>query len=253
MKKFECKSCTPHCELIPKKTGLFPEFCPFAEGHKTVWCEVKEDHKLPKLTEEVFDRPECFAWADYAAVGADGKGFYFQSEPAKTDHAWRLPDDCKIANIGIFDASDWENSLIKRPPKEDLPDWVKVDNLGWHQDTGYFKIIDVDDIEKRVHIQQMDGQTEKYCSFNTACTEAKYARTRPFNEKEMKALVGKVIKNGPGMHLVIGCDNVLENEWVIYVKDCMFSGNDLMRHEYTLDGKPCYFLEHLNDKGEWVK
>ena len=251
MKKFECNGCANHCVL----TTNYNRCSVMCHLEYEDWHLVKEEtttksSQLPKLTAEVFDRPDCPEWANYAVVDEDGKGFYFRSEPEKTDHAWKLPPDCTMANIGKFDASDWENSLIKRPPKEDLPDWVKVDNIGWHSEPGYFKIIAIDDIEKRVRIQLMDGQTEKYCSFNTICTEVKHARPRPFNDKEMQDLVGKVLKHSTGNYLVTAFDN----RWNQVKIESTWREREELKEFWThLDGKPCYKLEHQNDKGEWVK
>jgi hypothetical protein len=251
MKKFECNGCANHCVL----TTNYNRCSVNCNLEYEDWHEVKEEtvtncNQLPKLTSEVFDRPDCPAWANYAAVDANGKGFYFRSEPKKSENAWQLPPDCKLAHINKFDSSDWGNSLIRRPPKEELPDWVKVDNIGWHDEIGYFKVIDVDDIEKKVHIQHMISQIEEHFSFNTVCTEAKHARPRPFNDKEMQDLVGKVLKHSTGNYLVTAFDN----RWnQVKIESTWREREELKEFWTQLDGKPCYKLEHQNDKGEWVK
>ena len=254
MKKFECNDCGGHCLVTIYRDYITPCSCLRDKNHAD-WHEVKETvidySQWPKLTAKVFDRLDCPKWANYAAVNKSGRGFYFRSEPEKTDSIWKLPPDHKMTNIGKFDPSDWANSLIKRPPKEELPDWVKEGAVGY--DNGmkdYFKVTNVR--EKWIDIEELDDGTAAMYSYADMqnCSEA---RKRPFNAEELKELVGKMIKNGPGTHLVIGCDNVFENAWVVYVKDAMFSGSDLMKYEYTIDGKPCHKYEHLNDKGEWVK
>jgi hypothetical protein len=78
------------------------------------------------------------------------------------------------------------------------------------------------------------------------------ARLRPYNAKEMKALMGKVIEKGPSMHIVTGFENVLfGNECMVHVNGCLYNANDLLR-QFTIDNAPCGVLEHL-ENGEWVK
>ena len=40
-----------------------------------------QDKQLPKLTAEVFDRPDCPKWAKYAAVDNDGMAVLFKHRP----------------------------------------------------------------------------------------------------------------------------------------------------------------------------
>ena len=87
---------------------------------------VAECNQLPKLTAEVFDRPDCPEWAKYAAVDANGDSFYYEDKPraCEADREW-LVDKCIVGTNRIiaddFDPTDWRNSLIKRPAK--LPEW----------------------------------------------------------------------------------------------------------------------------------
>ena len=262
MKKFECKGCELHCELTPKETCLLPKCCPFAEGYEPVWHEVKEeeDPKLPKLTAEVFDRPECPKNVQYAVVTSEGRVIGYKSKPyintfynmhKELSQCWGFNSGCSftISVVGTFDPSDWQNSLIERPTKA-LPDWVKVNNIGWHHETGYFKVIDVDDIEKKVRIQHINSRIKEHFSFNTVCTEAKHARPRPFNDKEMRGLVGKVIEN-PNIVLLVDSYGKLTGEIGTYCGQ--YTAESLMDNGFVIGDKPCFKLEHLNEKGEWVE
>ena len=51
----------------------------------------------------------------------------------------------KHINNTAFDATDWPNSIIKRPKKqEQLPDWVKVGAVGYDDmNNEYFEVIEV--------------------------------------------------------------------------------------------------------------
>lgn len=71
-----------------------------------------------KLTTAIFKRKSCPKWARYAAVNKSGLTYYFGLEPILVDDCW-IPRPQEIIQepvfLGVFDASDWKNSLIKRP------------------------------------------------------------------------------------------------------------------------------------------
>lgn len=146
----------------------------------------------------------------------------------------------------IIEESKEEAAENECPAKAELPDWCKVGAIGYdNQLHEYFKIINIDnDTVVATRIESSCYSSYQY--FNEVCSEA---RKRPFNDKEMKALVGKVIEDG---------DNLLFVSMYYGKEECVTAGclvdfdrDDLMR--CSCDGKPCYKLEHLNDKGEWVE
>lgn len=250
MKKFECNTCGIRICTAAYQGSRIPVNCT-AGDTIAYWHEVKgEEQKLPKLTVEVFDRPDCPTWGNYAAVDKFGKGFYYRSEPEKTDHAWKLPSDHKMANIGKFDPSDWENSLIKRSLKEELPDWVKAGK--WGYDTvreEYFKIVSV--TPYNVDVAYLEDESTKVIGiprFNAECVKA---HKRKFNDKEMKALVGRTFTTVDGdVSIATDFDRYLES---LCIYDEWFNNKKLADSVWQLDGKPCYKFEHLNEKGEWVE
>lgn len=74
------------------------------------------------LNERVFDLDNCPAWAQYAAVDADGEAYWYSVKPSRVESDWvdfygriRLIRDGD--NPFIFDATDWQHSLINRPEK----------------------------------------------------------------------------------------------------------------------------------------
>ena len=76
---------------------------------------------MRKLDYDVFDMPECPEDAVCAAVDADGRAFWYRTEPCVNQPGlgWFTPDDFPgIAIIeqipGEFDATDWTNSKILR-------------------------------------------------------------------------------------------------------------------------------------------
>lgn len=70
----------------------------------------------PKLTVDIFDRPDCPEWARWAAVDADGSGHVFDGKPDRGSLYWR-GYYVNAIYIGRYDVSDWQNSLIERPAK----------------------------------------------------------------------------------------------------------------------------------------
>lgn len=74
------------------------------------------------LNEKVFDLDTCPVWAQYAAVDADGEAYWYSVKPSRVESDWvdfygriRLIRDGD--NPVIFDATDWQHSIIERPEK----------------------------------------------------------------------------------------------------------------------------------------
>lgn len=94
MKKWICMSdeCHCRCEVGSMKDAMTPHKCPYISTGKANWVEKEEPYKgfvdkalreaqekiakkiypLPKLTAEVFDRPDCPEDAKIAVVNMDG-------------------------------------------------------------------------------------------------------------------------------------------------------------------------------------
>lgn len=72
------------------------------------------------LNDKVFDLDECPKWAQWAAVDADGKAYWYESQPCIRAKCWRRQPCSSLSRIcfgWLFDATGWMNSLIKRPEK----------------------------------------------------------------------------------------------------------------------------------------
>lgn len=83
-----------------------------------------------KLTTAAFKRKSCPKWACYAAVNKSGLTYYFGWEPILGDDGWiPSPQEIKPGFLGVFDATDWEHSLIKRPVKPYTRQEVEVCDL----------------------------------------------------------------------------------------------------------------------------
>ena len=113
--------------------------------------------QLPKLTVEVFDRPDCPEWAEFAAVDYYGNAFFFEGKPFNDAGRWYQKKGlCNPVYFGCFDKTNWFDSLIERSAK--LPDWCKVGEWAYHNER-YGKITGIChtsakiDIAERGHLQ----------------------------------------------------------------------------------------------------
>ena len=84
---------------------------------------VTRTEKRYVLDEKVFDLDTCPVWAQYAAVDEDGKACWYCTKPETVGNVWINYDhSCLIVDevrnrVIVFDATDWQHSLIERPEK----------------------------------------------------------------------------------------------------------------------------------------
>jgi hypothetical protein len=203
--------------------------------------------QLPKLTAEVFDRPDCPAWARYAAVHANGIAFFYENEPSfgvgKLKGTWYVDDGefCRVDTTLYFDPSDWQNSLIERPAK--LPDWCKPGEWVYLSNAKYYKIEKVDSYG----IILADGTVIKTDDIHA---EAVSARLRPYNAEEVPVLPFEVrsVEYNFRTTLVL-CNGV---KVLLSGVITMLTMEELAQEFTFADGSPCGVLEHL-ENWEWVK
>jgi hypothetical protein len=140
---------------------------------------------------------------------------------------------------------------------EQLPDWVKFDRFAYDNvSKRYLEIIYIG--KTSIDIKYTDnnyGDTYSRTYMIKYCTEA---RKRPFNEAEMKELVGKILTHKQTGDLTLVTDFINEYDKdldyhysTVFAFGENYTDGDLM-DDCTIDGKPCYVLEHL-ENGEWVE
>jgi hypothetical protein len=213
----------------------------------TDWRDSLIERPKPKLTEEVFNRPGCPKNVQYAVVTSEGRVVGYTSKPYinKEYDCWGFNEGCSftVSVAGTFDSTDWQNSLVERPIK--LPDWCKSGE--WAYSTVYNEYVKISDIDEF----DVEFDRGSYCtvSYKSFLEDYKQARPRPYNAEEMQKLVWKVLELDGNRDLVISYDEDSES---VYADAMWMNSDDLLSNGYTIDGKPCGFLEHL-ENGEWVK
>lgn len=87
---------------------------------------VTRTEKRYVLNEKVFQLDNCPDWAQYAAVDEDGAAYFYRYSPCIIGHGYNCNSDApweceKYIQISdddpLFDATDWQHSLIERPKK----------------------------------------------------------------------------------------------------------------------------------------
>lgn len=72
-----------------------------------------------KLTQEVFTRTDCPAWAKWAAVDFNGTAYFFEAKPEcnlESREWFTSIMGYRFTELpGYFDSTDWKDSVIKRP------------------------------------------------------------------------------------------------------------------------------------------
>lgn len=224
-----------------------------AEKVKALLLSI-QDKSLPKLTAEVFDRPDCPEWAKWAAVDRNGIGYFFPSKPSLHPALWvnHSTDKCAVPISGKFDASDYQNSLIERPAK--LPNWCKVGEYVYDPLYGYGEIVSA---SENHFYAEFDGHAAEYSLENVP--ELKQARLRQYTAAELRKLVGAIIEEtacgcGESSLLVTAYNSGRDvaAEPAVMLLDEWIGVNELCAGDYSVDGHSCGVFEHLED-GEWVE
>lgn len=134
MDKFICKNngCFNSCAVSLNVATKAPDHC-LMTGEEQEWQKIIDPVKapepaaknepLPKLTADVFKRPDCPEWARWAAVDSEGNAYWFEKVPylVKEHDEWEgwsgyWESEGQDRDIpGKYDYGNWENGLIKNP------------------------------------------------------------------------------------------------------------------------------------------
>jgi hypothetical protein len=202
----------------------------------------------------------------YYFIGADGKAgqtvFYevFESGPQNWElgNCFKTEAEAQVAaekvkalllnlpdkdNNQASNLPDKDNNQASNLPDKDLPDWCKPGEWVYLSNEEYDKIESIDGFG--VNFASGAIINKEYIH-----EEAVSARLRQYNDEEMMGLVGKVLR---------GCVKFDFFALIVYAESgeiqtnahC-YTADELLNNGYTIDGKLCGVLEHLED-GEWVE
>lgn len=198
---------------------------------------VPAHETFPKLTVAIFDRPDCPDWCDAAVVSSCGIAYWIEGD-FETAHQ-EIP--------GRFDASDWRNSLIKRPAKQ-LPDWCKVGAWVYNQKENYFcKIIEISK-DKKSFTAAQPGKNYTIGSgdLNYGFDKWKPASLRPWTFEEAPAFV----KTKETDYYNACCwilSGIFRNEAQFYTHKDNFASSSEMMAFTQIDDSPCGVLEVVEE------
>ena len=171
-------------------------------------------------------------------------GNYFDTEAKAKAAARRV----KKLLLSIPDSGEISTDL----QDSQLPEWCKVGEwIYYPEDTGDFVYLKVSDIDEGfVSAKEQEDYSAWLISYKLICKSARQAHLRPYNAKEMKALMGKVIEHSGDCMLVTAYSQ--ERNFII-ADSVSQTPKDLLDGGYAIDGKPCGVLEHLDDNGVWIQ
>lgn len=263
MTKWKCSKYG--CMLSPClfETGnekMTPCLCPLSNQKAPNWVKQEEPaptdtttDTLPKLTAEVFDRPDCPKWANYAAVDANGYGYWYEENPGLL--CTGRGHGSKVRLIGRFNTC--VNSFIERPEKKTLPDWCKVGEWVYaicyfSGESDYYKIREIKPGADT--ILEIEGHGADYLVWGN---HIKQARLRPWTFEEAPSVLKVKDPHGSALAYL----SPFGGKYVIaYHLPDKYEGLKLGETTFTfsafadiftqIDGSPCGVLEHL-ENGEW--
>lgn len=198
---------------------------------------------LPKLTAEVFDRPDCPEWAQWAIISPGGYIAFFKEKPEIYDNGIVLKGDYVYIWEKKYSAENWQNSLVEREVAK-LPDWCKVGEWVWDEGNGYGEIKSVRDDRSACYIEFKSDAGD---FVPEAFAKLKETRLMSYDHLSISEALGKAVSNESAVGIVTGYDIATVRVFGKFIPFNVFRG--LFRY---LDGSPCGVLEHL-EEGEWVK
>ena len=138
-------------------------------------------------------------------------------------------------------AEEEEKEEIKTDEILNLPSWCKVGEVVYYNDS-YYTIVEMNG---QYEVKITDGVEDEWVK----TSNVQEARLRPFNEKEMRELVGEKVvgKLSERICLVVSCGKLH-----VSVYGYTYSNEELLDSFTFTNGQPCGVYEHL-ENGEWVE
>lgn len=134
-----------------------------------------------------------------------------------------------------------EEEIKEEERAEELPSWCKVGELVYYNDS-YYTIVEMNG---QYEVKITNGVEDEWVKTSNVLE----ARLRPFNETEMRELVGKVIANKTTKtrYLI-----VTSNSICVSAAGYIYDKKELLNGFIFTNEQPCGVYEHL-ENGEWVE
>lgn len=209
-----------------------------ANGWKNSLIERQPAEPRQKLTTEVFSMPECPEWARYAAVDASGLAYWYDDVPRWSTNGLRWQSTgtraMKICYAGavavpLFDATDWQHSLIERPAV--VPDWFKPGVLAYNNNT-----------HTCFHVTYSTEYRENYLE----------AKVRPLSADELARKLGQFV-TGPNNSRLLVTGYCAEGRLsgkpeICVLGDKWLTAEDLL----TYGSRPQGIKQYHSKEGTWI-
>lgn len=214
-------------ESFPEKPKKLPK-----RDSKGRFCS---SYKAPKLTEEVFNKPNCPKWAQWAAVDGSGKAYWYRYRPRLLEGGSPAWVCSAVEDFGgyvlieqSFDSSDWENSLIERPKK--------APEIGFYYSPSkslyYYYYVGLNKDPYKARICGSNGDYE------ALPTDAYRIKKQSYSEEELIGKVVKTIKGYTPAYYVITC--AAHGLIDLGACECPVEKSTLELDYTFLDGSPCF-------------
>ena len=193
---------------------------------------------LPELPTDLFLEDGIPEWARYAAVNNDGRAYLYSEMPKPSSDGWTLTGGRSVPYCtgDEFSSENWENSLIARPNRLKVGDWLYQE-----LDHRYEQIAKLTDIGVRTvkyikgcrrHSDWGYGQIAEYF-------DPEPVMVSPIPEYEAHTLVGKVVRDVKGnTELIIGW---CPEQGRVYMDYHALTLAELT--SWWMDDKPCGVIE----------
>lgn len=235
------------CKQCGNKSFVFYKIAGISRLNKTTLKSVmdgklpewEDDNvKAPVLTEEVFYRPDCPRWAQYAAVDFHGMACWFEHAPIAVNGEWQESGG-SYQEIGIYDGSNWFGSVVVRPSScPALPEWCHQGSYVYSKEEDKYAII-TDIVGDSEDICLCDSMSEVSPPIDKSLflKNWEYVNVVPYEWFDIRNLVQTILRSKDFTATVMGYDH---SKKAVLVNNVWMKPHDLILHGFFKeDGKPC--------------
>lgn len=212
--------------------------------------EWEDDNvKAPALTEEVFSRPDCPKWAQYAAVDFGGMAYWYEHAPIATGGEW-FEGGGSCQEIGMYDSSNWSKSVIARPANTVwLPYWCNQGSYVYSKAKDKYAIItDIVGDSEDIYLCDSRSEVSPPIDKSSFLKNWEYVNVVPYEWFDIRNLVGRTIRSKTFIATVMGYDHEKKS---VLVNNMWMKPHDLILHGFFKgDGKPCGSIISGDPKNE---